>query len=267
MLRNLRQIEGRPLRAKDGIIGEVKDVYFDDQHWHVRYLVVETGAWLKKRKVLVAAEVFHGLDWGLQVFPVELTMEQVRNSPSIDTDKPVSRQHEESLRRYYSWPLYWEPIFGAGNAAPILTSMPPPGAGLTDGNAPLQTRGDPHLRSANDTLKSHLAARDGETGHVDDFLVDETFWRIRYLVVDTRNWLPGKKVLVSPDWIQDVSWPNRRVTIDLTREAIKGSPPYDPSTPLNSAHAADLHDYYGRPRYSDWDKDIVAGAPRTSRGH
>jgi hypothetical protein len=269
MLRNLHQIEGKPLQARDGIIGEVKDVYFDDHHWHVRYLVVETGAWLKKRKVLIAPEAFHGLDWGLQVFPVDLTTAQVRSSPGIDTDQPVSRQHEESLRRYYGWPMYWDPMFGPGElATPIFTPVLRPADAerdLTDGTAPLRRRDDPHLRSANDTVNYHIETSDGAIGHVHDFLIDEAAWNIRYLIVDTRNWLPGRKVLLAPAWIRNVSWTNRSVVVDLTREAVKGSPPYDAAMPLNSAYAAELHDYYGRPRYSDWDRDIVAGSPRTGR--
>src|SRR5688572_14442041 len=167
MVRNLKQIEGRALKARDGILGEVRDVYFDDRDWHVRYLVVQTGTWLHRRKVLISPEAFCGLDWGLQVFPVNLTTEQVRNSPGIDTDKPVTRQHEEALRQYYGWPPYWGPIFADGGlAAPILaptaaanTSAP----GLTDGNAPLR-KGDPHLRSANDTRGYHIEASDGPIG-------------------------------------------------------------------------------------------------------
>jgi hypothetical protein len=270
MVRNLKQIEGRALQARDGVIGEVKDVYFDDYDWHVRYLVVETGAWLHKRKVLVSPEACAGLDWKLQVFPVNLTKDQVRNSPAIDTNKPVSRQHEEALREYYGWPTYWGAVFAEGGiAAPIVAPTPAANTsepGFTDGDTPLrQPKGDPHLRSANDTRNYHIEATDGPIGHLEDFLVDENGWRIRYLVVDTRNGWPGKKVLVAPSWTKDVSWEKRRVTVDLTRDAIKHSPPYEPSDPWNSDYAAELHDHYERPRYSDWDKDIAAGAPRLHR--
>lgn len=271
MLRNLKQIEGRSLQAQDGVVGEVKDVYFDDHHWHVRYLVVQTGAWLHKRKVLISPEVLSGLDWSRQAFPVNLTIDQVRNSPSIDTDEPVSRQHEETLRQYYGWPPYWGGVFTEGGIVPPPITTPIPAGntsepGLTDGEAPLRRpNGNPYLRSANDTLHSHIEAEDGSIGHVADFLFDDDAWRVRYLVIDTRNWLPGRKVIVAPEWIRDVSWERRAVRVDLTRDAIKNSPLYDPEAPWNAAYAAELHDYYGRPRYSDWDKDIVAGAPHEKR--
>ena len=266
MVRNLKQIEGRALQARDGIIGEIKDVYFDDHTWHIRYLVVETGAWLHKRKVLVSPEAFSGLDWKLQVFPVNLTIDQVRNSPAIDTAKPVSRQHEETLRQYYGWPPYWGAVFAEGG---IVTPLPPANTaepGLTDGNAPLRhPTGDPHLRSANDTRNYHIEARDGSIGHLEDYLIDESGWRIRYFVIDTRNWWPGKKVLVAPAWATHISWEQRQVKVDLTRAAIRSSPPYEPSAPWNVDYPAELHDYYARPRYSDWDRDITAGAPPADR--
>lgn len=269
MLRNTKQMEGRALRARDGVIGEVKDFYFDDHHWHVRYLVVETGAWLKKRKVLISPDAIGAMDWGLQVFPVDLTMDQVRNSPSIDTDKPVSRQHEETLRQYYGWPPYWGAVFAEGGiATPTLTPTPAANTsepGLTDGDAPLRPKGNPYLRSAKDTTNYHIAASDGKIGHLEDFLIDDDAWRIRYLVIDTRNWLPGKKVIVAPGWIREVNWETRTVYVDLTRDAIKASPPFEASIPWNPAYAAELHDYYGRPRYSDWDQDITAGAPKLHR--
>jgi hypothetical protein len=267
MLRNLKQIEGRALRARGGVIGGVKDVFFDDHQWHVRYLVVETGAWLKKREVLISPSVLGPVDWGQQSFPDALTRDQVRYSPSVDTAKPVSRQHEEALRQYYSWPAYWGPVLAEGGMVEPLTTPIPAGnsaePGYTDGEAPLR-RQDPFLRSAKDTLNYHIEARDGAIGHVEEFLFDDEAWRVRYLVIDTRNWLPGKKVIIAPEWIRDVSWEQRRVFVDLTREAIEGSPPYDASAPWNHAYSVQLHDYYGRPRYSDWNKDKTAGTPPLS---
>lgn len=265
MLQNLKQIEGRALDARDGTIGEVKDVYFDDHHWHVRYLVVKTGSWLNQRRVLISPLAVSGVDWSQRAFPVNLTQEQVRNSPPVDADKPVSRQREEELRLYYGWAPYWAPGMIEGGVVPPL----PPGdtmeTAYSDGQAPLARRGDPHLRSANDTRSYHVAAIDGEIGHVEDFLFDDALWRLRYLIVDTKNWLPGKKVLVSPDWITKVSWSTRRVSVGLSRHAIEASPEYDPAAPWSIADSARLHAHYGRPVSSDWDRDITAGAPPSHR--
>jgi uncharacterized protein YrrD len=261
MLKETKRMEGYALHARDGVIGQVKDFYFEDQDWHVRYLVVSTGSWLKGRNVLISPEVVHAPDWGMRVFPVELTTDQVRSSPDVDTDKPVSRQHEMELRRYYGWPPYWgAAISGAGLAQPILE--PAPGAFsedlATDGDRPLTRKGNPHLRSVNDTKGYHIEARDGEIGHVDDFLVEGETWRVWYLVVDTRNWWPGKKVLVSPAWIQSVRWDRSHVVVDLTRDAIKSSPEYDPAAHWNPEYAARLHEHYQRP--------LPAGPPTTIIG-
>lgn len=257
MVRNLKQIEGRALQARDGIVGEVKDVYFDDHDWHVRYLVVETGSWLHRRTVLIAPDAFSGLDWGLQVFPVDLTIEQIRQSPSIDTDKPVSRQNEELLRQYYGWAPYWDPVFADAGLpnVPVTAETEP---GRTDGNQPLRPRGNPHLRSANDTRGYDLAAADGGIGHLEDFLIDENGWRIRYLVIDTRNWWAGKKVVIAPAWVRDVSWERRAINVDHTRAEIESSPVYEPQAPWSPSYAADLHDHYGRPRYRDWEHEHAA---------
>jgi uncharacterized protein YrrD len=274
MLRNVKQIQGRALHARDGVIGEVHDVYFDDEFWLVRYLVVETGAWLSKRKVLIAPDALGAadlLDWEKKEVSVDLTVDQVRHSPSVDTDKPVSRQHEEMLRRHYGWPIYWNTVLGPGGlAAPLFAPVPAGSSsepGFVDNDGPDEPRGDPHLRSTRDTAGYHIEAIDGSIGHVDDFLVDEQVWRIRYLLVDTRNWWPGRKVLISPDWINRVSWGDQRVCVDLTRAAVKNSPPYDPAAPWDAVYAATLHDYYGRPHYPDWEETIHAGSARSHRKH
>ncbi len=266
MLKNLKQIEGCALEALDGEIGEVKDVYFDDHSWHVRYLVVKTGTWLKQRRVLISPVVLEGFNWDEKSLPVNLTKEQVRNSPGIDTDQPVSRQREEELRLYYGWAPYWGAGIGEGIVPGLASPVPPlpPGNTMdpryTDGNQPMQRSGDPNLRSANDTRKYAIAARDGDIGHLEDFLIDERDWHVHYLIVDTKNWLPGKKVVLAPDWISKVSWTSHNVQVDLTRETIAASPAYDPAAPWNTTYGSVLHDYYGRPRYSDRESEIGSAA-------
>jgi uncharacterized protein YrrD len=264
MLCTTKSLEGYALHARDGDIGHVKDVYFDDQHWHVRYFVVDTGRWLA-RQVLISPEAVSGPLKAMRVIPVNLTQEQVRRSPGIDTAKPVSRQHEADLRHHYGWPPYWGVVLPEAALAPVAPLdwfEPQSGAGHPSS----ETRGagttahhdagdDPHLRSASEVIGYHLQAIDGAIGHVADLLVDFDSWQIRYLVIDTRNWWPGKKVILAPSWIRDVSWPESKVLVDLTRATIKGSPPYDPERAVTAGYASELHDYYGRPRYPDWDPD------------
>lgn len=243
MLKETKKMEGFSLRARDGTIGEVKDFYFDDYHWHVRYLVVSTGHWLKDRKVLISPEVVDAPDWHLRLFPVDLTMDQVRGSPDIDAAKPVSWQHEVQLQRHYGWPAYWDA--DSGIAVPVNEPTIPK---FSEGEQPGAIANDNlHLRSANDTKGYRIEAIDGLIGHVEDFLIGPETWRIWYLAVDTRNWWPGKKVLISPAWVTSVSWSESQVGIDLSRDSIKTGPEYDSEKQWSPDYAAQLHAHYGRP--------------------
>lgn len=261
MLRNAKILEGYALRASDGDVGHVRDFYFDDQHWHIRYFVVDTGSWLTGRRVLISPEAVSGQLWADRVIPVGLTQDQVRNSPSVDTAKRVSRQHELKLRHHYGWPPYWGVVFPEaaavqlGKGAPLdaptqRDTSPIGGAKGTAGSS-----ADSHLRSTSEVSQYQIEALDGPIGHVDDFLIDDNAWSIRYLVIDTRNWWPGKKVIVAPGWIREVSWAASTVFVDLSRATIKGSPAYDPTQNVTAEYSGQLHDYYGRPRYPDWDPD------------
>ena len=201
---------------------------------------------LSGRKVLISPVAVTNLDWDHRVVALNLTMEQVRESPDIDTDKPVNRQHEEELYLYYQWPPYWGTGYFAGN---IYGTPPFPIFGMEDleiedEHGP-EHRGDPHLRSTKYVDNHHIQAIDGEIGHVEDFIVEEGTWVIRFLVVNTRNWWPGKKVLISPRWISHVSWEDEKVFVCLTRESVKNSPEYDPSKPVSLEYASDLHEHYG----------------------
>jgi hypothetical protein len=109
--------------------------------------------------------------------------------------------------------------------------------------------GDSRLRSARDVMGYYIEATDGDIGHVDDFLIDDSEWAIRYMIVDTRNWWPGKKVLISPEWISQVSWPDSRVYVDLTREGVKTAPEYDPSRPVEREYETRLYRHHDRPSY------------------
>ena len=245
MRRSLNDLIGYTIRANDGDIGTVSEFYFDDNGWTIRYLVVDTGGWLSGRKVLISPIALAKPDWESRTFPVKLTKEQVLNSPSIDTDKPVSRQHETELHGYYGWPIYWGsgPVFGGVQASPLMMME----TVKEDEAPPEEPESDTHLRSTSQVTGNHIEATDGEIGHVEDFIVDEETWAIRYLLVDTRNWLPGRRVLVSPRWIKRVSWAESRVFVDLTRDAIKNSPEFDPRKPVTFDYEGKLHDYYGWP--------------------
>lgn len=251
MLRNARHLESFELRASDGAIGRVTDFFFDDRRWMVRYFVVEAGTWLDHREVLIAPASIHVLGWEQRVLSVDLTRDQVRHSPTIDPEEPVSREQEVALSQYYSWPMYWG---GAGFSDPMMLAAPPflPVSPLRERHARATSTLDEqhHLRSVADVRGYRIEANDGEIGNVDDFLVDDSDWRIGYLIVDTRNWWPGRRVLVAPEWIYEVGWDEAKVFVDLSRNAVKHSPTYDPHAALPAGYTDRLHAHYGQPRRS-----------------
>ncbi|HWH81183.1 MAG TPA: PRC-barrel domain-containing protein [Burkholderiaceae bacterium] len=262
MLRHLDDLNGYSLRATDGDIGTVKDCYFDDERWTVRYLVVETGTWLASRKVLIAPASVGTPDDEARALPVTITREQVRNSPDIDTDKPVSRQHEIDYLRYYGYPAYWDSasLWGAGALPGMMMPesglMVPTGVGVRETDAALAAEAaaahaddDPHLRSCNDVTGYHLKAQDGEIGRVQGWIVDEQGWAIRYLVVETGHWWNGHKVLIAPSWITDVSWAERVVAVSMTQDAVRDAPEWESARPPDRAHEVEIYRHYDRTGY------------------
>ncbi len=246
MLSDSRKLTGLTIHATDGEIGRVDDLYFDDERWAIRYLVVKTGGWLDEREVLISPISALEVDFDAKEVDVSLTREQVRKSPPIATHKPVSRQNELEFMGYYGYPYYWEgpmtwgpAFFPAGLAIPALSDEVP------SVSAPPVEPGDSHLRSMNEVKGYEIAAADGEIGHVDGFIVDDITWAIRYIEVATRNWWPGKKVLISPEWIQDVDWPASQLKVRLTRETISGAPEYSGNGPITREFETRLHRHYG----------------------
>jgi len=188
MLSPASGFNGLSIAAIDGDIGSIRDLYFDDITWTIRYLVVDTGSWLPGRQVLISPLSVRGERQGDKV-PVNLSREQVKNSPPIDADKPVDRQLEEALARYYNQQYYWDGPYRWGLLAyPGMGPMPIPTPVVEEMAANDRPEGDPYLRSARDVTGYYIAALDGDIGHVGDFLIDDRAWAIRYLVVDTRNW-------------------------------------------------------------------------------
>src|SRR5262245_10939272 len=213
MLRSVKELHSYVINAIDGDIGRAQAFLFDDQTWDIRYLVCDIGVWLPGRRVLLSPTALGPPDYEARMIPVRLTKEQVQNSPDVDTDMPVSRQQEIALHRYYDWPVYWGAVALAG-------TTPPPAAAVEIAQAVEEQQGDPHLQSTREVIDYYIEAGDGDIGHVEDFIIDDESWAIRYLVVNTRNWWPGKKVLVAPQWISEIRWGDAQVHVDMTREQI-----------------------------------------------
>jgi uncharacterized protein YrrD len=262
MLRTLQDFEKCTLGATDGEIGRVKDLYFDDHTWVIRYLIVDTGAWWADRKVLISPVSVQAPDWAAHRLPVSITQAQVKDSPDIDTDKSVSRQHEVLVLDYYGYPTYWggAGLWGDGMVPlamyPGYTALPGGSAeraeAIDESAKAEQARhrdDDPHLRSCEAVVGYHLHATDGEVGHVSGYLVDEATWAVRYLVVNTGHWWHGHQVLIAPQWITGVHWSDETVAVDMSRAAVQAAPAYDPSAAVDRPREEGLYTHYGRPPY------------------
>lgn len=249
MKRNIKNLIGFTMGATDGEIGKIKDFYFDDLTWTIRYLVVETGNWLSNREVLIAPEALLPCDWANEKFPVNLTKEQIKNSPSVDTEQPVSRQHEIDLRAHYSWNNYWDGGIWAGGMGTTGMMMPMSSIPMVEAVKESMSQdaiqhGDPHLRSVKKLKEYSIHVSDDTIGEVEDFIIDDSNWKIDYLVVDTGNWFPGKKVILLLKLIKEIKWETSEVIINASAEQIKNSPEYDTSKSLDPAFESRLKNYY-----------------------
>ncbi|MDQ3624336.1 MAG: PRC-barrel domain-containing protein [Verrucomicrobiota bacterium] len=248
MLRPFNEIKNFALAARDGEIGKVKELYFDDQSWIVRYAVVDTGGWLTGRKVLIAPRSLGTIDQESKLIAVDLSRAQIEHSPPIEADKPVSRQFEEQWYRYFGYPAYWlapdAAEFGAASAAAEAQVQ----AAREAERSARAASGDPHLRSTGEVSGDSIHATDGDIGRVDDFIVDDDGWVIRYLAISP-SWWAGKKVLLAPEWIERISWEKMQVFVPLSRQAIREAPEWDDSQPITREFEQRLHDYYGRRGY------------------
>ncbi len=239
MLHSVKQLERFRVLGTDAEAGRVIDTYFDDGQWLVRYLIIEASDWLHEREVLISPYAVSSFDWVTRVIVTDLSRGQIEGSPKIDTDKPVSRQRESEYHCYYGYPEYWAPpSYWARAAAPIVApsaELPRPSAPRRCVSDERKSTGDAHLRSTRRVIGYHIEARDAPIGHIEDFLFDDETWAIRQAVVDTRNWLPGRHVLIPPERIRSVNWAERSVSVDMPREAIRESPANVPDHPSRKA--------------------------------
>jgi len=231
MLRSIKQLYGDKLGASDGEIGQVKDFYFDDQSWAVRYVVADTGNWLTSRQVLLSPHAFGGLLQTGKVLRVDLTRKQIEDSPPIELHQPVSRQYEEEYHRYYGWPYYWQGdgLWGM-SGFPILempaNPLPTEQAGAT---GPMSEPADAHLRSAQAVNGYHVKAGDDMAGHICDFMMDDKTWAIGQLVVKTGHRFTGKEVLLPVGKVGRISYDESTIFVNSTREAMEQSPAHHPA--------------------------------------
>ena len=222
MQKLVKDLQGDTIVARDGEIGSLSDAYFDDERWTLRYLVIDTGRWLPGRKVLIAPQSVAQAEG--DVLRLELSRGEVERAPGIDADPPVStflRQAHEARYGYpYGGPFLWGAPLGPA-AVPPLAAAP---VDRDRADQALRRAEQSHLRATSEVVGCRIHAADGEIGHVEDFVVDDQSWAITSMVVDTRNWLPGKKALVPPSAISGIDWERSMVSVRLTRDELKQAP-------------------------------------------
>lgn len=259
MLMKAKALKGYKLKSLDGDIGKVEEFYFDDHYWTIRYLIAETGGWLMERQVLISPYALMAINNEEKYISINLTQKKIEESPLLETDKPVSQQYEASFHQYYEQPLYWGGSFMWGgspymqNDLDIKTRENAPGVKMSEADSVDKQFWDPNLRSTDQVRGYMIRGTDGDIGHVDDFVIDDANWAIRYLVVDTKNFWPGKKVLISPKWIDRIDWAEAVAYVNVVRDDIMKSPEYSEEYLLNRDYEKGLHDYYNRRGY--WDDE------------
>ena len=298
MLRKAQSLIDIKLHASDGELGHVDDFYFDDLEWKARYMIVRTGSWFSQKHVMLSPSAIRDVVWDERAMYVDLTKEQIKQSPDLDVQKPVTREQEMELARHYSWPSYWlgasanatgagvvatgAPAVGVNAMGVYPVSPTPNSAGVSEHiandvvatgvseperlrhnaaydeaamadaelNRAAQADGLKHeLHGVKEVTGYHIAASDGEIGHVEDFFISEDDWQIQYFLVDTKNWLPGRKVLMATNWVNEIMWEDERVYVKATREQVKDSPEYDPHAAIDRRYESHLYNHYGYPPY------------------
>jgi len=225
MEHNIDSLIGYNLGATDDVVGEVTAFFFEDNSWVIRYIVVKTGNWLSGRKVLIPPDALKKTAWQNGLFPVNLTKTQIEKSPEIDTDKPVSRQQETELYGHYEWENYWGSGFYAGGSMdgpapfPVLDRQ----ATLKSDMKDEQAKDDLHLRDTGRVIGYHVHASNGDIGHINDFIIDDKDWHIKFVVVDTHNWFGGIKVLIPVSHIKAFEWLESKLVLDITIAAVENS--------------------------------------------
>lgn len=257
MLRKLKNLEGFTIHGKDDDLGKVKDFYFDQQRFGLRYVVVDTGNWLKHQKTLISTKSFTKINYEQEEILVDLTSDELEEAPSLDKNKPISKVMEEKLVKHFDWPIYWvspHPTDGpAIQAGSVIREVLFDFNELTaEEKRTKENDVESNLRSFNEVRGYHIQAEDKEFGHLEDLFVDEEDWAIRYLLIDTRNILPGKDVLIAPEWLELISWNEEKIFVNKTKEEIKNAPEYREEKTdylVHRDYEEKLYDHYDELKY------------------
>lgn len=236
MFRTIHHMLGYTVNATDGKAGHIDDFYFDERNWLVTYLVVDTGNLLPGRKVLVSPNHIERIDDDVQSLTIALDLGAIEHSPDVNSDPPIDRMAEDLHdSQVDSLPVS---RLGGGLFQEQTISMDPDSmvemmrAEERQREAEIIEQRPSHLRSAKDVIGSYLHASDGDMGHIEDLVVDEKMWAIHQVIIDTRNWLPGKKVQLEARWIESIDWAENTVYVSISKHAIENKPEYHQNNPV-----------------------------------
>lgn len=215
---SIKSLLGYSIAAQDGDIGILEEFYLDDETLTIRYIVVGTGHWWLGKKVLIPTDLLDPADWALKSFPVNLTRDQIKNSPGIDTEKPVSRQQESELYKHYGNAIYWTPhvfsksIWGLNGILPATTER----VSGKDIESDERRNSELHLRSTRTLSGYRVQGTDGKIGKVEDLIIEDKMWVLHQFVIDTSVWFPGKRLLMSSKCIKEISWDDSIIFVDMS---------------------------------------------------
>jgi hypothetical protein len=256
MITTVERLRRYAIHATDGDIGHIDNIFFDDANWAIRYVVVNVGNWLIRQYILLQPSIIDHLEPEGQIAVVPLSREQIQNSPEIDPQQPLSRDNEESLHQYFDWEPYWRtlPMMTAGLSeyvAPVPIDTPPEGDMSEAAKEEEETAVSVTLRSSKEVISYNVFANDSQDaiGYVENLLIDTERWYVRYIVAQTGTWLSGRRVLLAPQWVRQVSWADASIYLSLSNEQISQSPDYDPQARLLREYEAALYGHYDKRPY------------------
>lgn len=259
MLRKLHSLKSFVVNGRNGKLGTVDDFYFDQKQFVVRYLVIDTGNWLKHEETLISTHAIDDIDFENREIHVSLSSEQLEESPSIEKNSPISKTKEKALIEYFGWPDYWKKTHSSDSEFIH--------AGITERKKLLNFKTiekeaakqkseivETNLRSLEEVRGYKIHAKDDKFGHLEDlFVEEEDSWIIRYLLIDTRNILEGKSVLIAPDWIESISWFNKEIFVSKDKKEIEDSPEYEEpkeaKSYIDKSYEELLYDHYDEKKY------------------
>jgi hypothetical protein len=262
MLFAVSGLEGCAVEASDGEVGSVKDLLFDGQTWKIRWMVVDTGHWLPGRQVLIHPSAIAPITLPPKPelpmmspgdtleLTVNLTRDEIEAGPHLREEEPVTEPMEALLYDYYGWDPYWGATHFGAELMPNAEQRIVDDAAQreADAEAPPQD-GGPRLHGVASLRGFHVHATDGDIGHVENVFAEDTNWEIRYLVIATRNWWPGKIVQLSPYAVRDIDWQDRRINMNVSRDQVRSAPAWDPLALADEAREEELHRHFGWPGY------------------